>query len=106
FSSRRRHTRFSRDWSSDVCSSDLVEVARAPFERAEVAIEAGEGQELLAAAWAGDDSIAYLVRDADGRVSLRRETGDRTDILLEEIGRASCREGGEGAEGGVPAGNE
>src|SRR5690606_40236914 len=22
--SRRRHTRFSRDWSSDVCSSDLV----------------------------------------------------------------------------------
>src|SRR5690606_39310565 len=25
FSSRRRHTRFSRDWSSDVCSSDLEE---------------------------------------------------------------------------------
>src|SRR5690606_17194544 len=24
FSSRRRHTRFSRDWSPDVCSSDLV----------------------------------------------------------------------------------
>src|SRR5690606_12647724 len=23
FSSRRRHTRFARDWSSDVCSSDL-----------------------------------------------------------------------------------
>src|SRR5690606_40404080 len=21
---RRRHTRFSRDWSSDVCSSDLI----------------------------------------------------------------------------------
>src|SRR5690606_39697044 len=26
FSSRRRHTRFSRDWSSDVCSSDLFKV--------------------------------------------------------------------------------
>src|SRR5699024_11337279 len=25
FSSRRRHTRSKRDWSSDVCSSDLVE---------------------------------------------------------------------------------
>src|ERR1041385_376876 len=25
FSSRRRHTRCSRDWSSDVCSSDLLE---------------------------------------------------------------------------------
>src|SRR5206468_7079280 len=28
FSSRRRHTRSDRDWSSDVCSSDL---RRAPF---------------------------------------------------------------------------
>src|SRR2546429_431252 len=26
FSSRRRHTRCSRDWSSDVCSSDLITV--------------------------------------------------------------------------------
>src|SRR2546422_8324476 len=26
FSSRRRHTRCSRDWSSDVCSSDLVAI--------------------------------------------------------------------------------
>src|SRR3712207_7652951 len=25
FSSRRRHTRYWRDWSSDVCSSDLLE---------------------------------------------------------------------------------
>src|SRR3712207_7660648 len=25
FSSRRRHTRYWRDWSSDVCSSDLSE---------------------------------------------------------------------------------
>src|SRR5690606_9944728 len=28
FSSRRRHTRFSRDWSSDVCSSDLFELLK------------------------------------------------------------------------------
>src|SRR3712207_9584692 len=27
FSSRRRHTRYWRDWSSDVCSSDRAEVA-------------------------------------------------------------------------------
>src|SRR5205809_1267946 len=27
FSSRRRHTRCSRDWSSDVCSSDLASIA-------------------------------------------------------------------------------
>src|SRR2546421_9610425 len=42
FSSRRRHTRSDRDWSSDVCSSDLQPVpprdprftGRAPAERA------------------------------------------------------------------------
>src|SRR5690606_41205145 len=28
FCSRRRHTRFSRDWSSDVCSSDLEVLRR------------------------------------------------------------------------------
>src|SRR2546430_6885101 len=36
FSSRRRHTRFDCDWSSDVCSSDLprqAAVLPAPFEQ-------------------------------------------------------------------------
>src|SRR5690625_5612896 len=37
FSSRRRHTRWPRDWSSDVCSSDLIrkslfEIADHPAE--------------------------------------------------------------------------
>src|SRR5690242_21337867 len=31
FSSRRRHTRLTCDWSSDVCSSDLVRMLSAPF---------------------------------------------------------------------------
>src|SRR5437660_10180635 len=40
FSSRRRHTRWPRDWSSDVCSSDLthrnsLEVSFAPGRRPE-----------------------------------------------------------------------
>src|SRR5256885_5811075 len=29
FSSRRRHTRLQGDWSSDVCSSDLIQVPSA-----------------------------------------------------------------------------
>src|SRR5207249_9025522 len=33
FSSRRRHTRSKRDWSSDVCSSDLCESAGEPAVR-------------------------------------------------------------------------
>src|SRR5690606_39919129 len=32
-SSRRRHTRFSRDWSSDVCSSDLSFPGRGVLDR-------------------------------------------------------------------------
>src|SRR2546430_9591198 len=33
FSSRRRHTRFDCDWSSDVCSSDLTHHAEAEVSR-------------------------------------------------------------------------
>src|SRR5258707_8648301 len=48
FSSRRRHTRYWRDWSSDVCSSDLlgrvVEVH--PDDAAEVGLAAGQAAEL------------------------------------------------------------
>src|SRR5258707_13947171 len=38
FSSRRRHTRYWRDWSSDVCSSDLtcvLKISRQPLGREE-----------------------------------------------------------------------
>src|SRR5699024_11857382 len=34
FSSRRRHTRSKRDWSSDVCSSDLVSCSQLLFRSA------------------------------------------------------------------------
>src|SRR2546426_7851726 len=33
FSSRRRHTRLQGDWSSDVCSSDLVNAHMRDYER-------------------------------------------------------------------------
>src|SRR5690606_39481994 len=47
-SSRRRHTRFSRDWSSDVCSSDLVlgDTTGTPLSFAEIKI-AGKQQFML-----------------------------------------------------------
>src|SRR5690606_29603572 len=41
--SRRRHTRFSRDWSSDVCSSDLFEVIGNDLSLT-IAAEAGQLQ--------------------------------------------------------------
>src|SRR5207245_6269060 len=33
FPSRRRHTRCYRDWSSDVCSSDLLALERVPHRQ-------------------------------------------------------------------------
>src|SRR5690606_40252251 len=39
-SSRRRHTRFSRDWSSDVCSSDLEGLFRRRAEQRAVTPDA------------------------------------------------------------------
>src|SRR3712207_9525221 len=44
FSSRRRHTRYWRDWSSDVCSSDLVATRAAGLagELARIAIGASD----------------------------------------------------------------
>src|SRR2546426_4018675 len=36
FSSRRRHTRLQGDWSSDVCSSDLVERQAGPVRMGEL----------------------------------------------------------------------
>src|SRR5215510_8763706 len=43
FSSRRRHTRWPRDWSSDVCSSDLDDV-RAGLEV--LAVDGLDGRRL------------------------------------------------------------
>src|SRR5439155_12890379 len=55
FSSRRRHTRWPRDWSSDVCSSDLAHVERASIdvrprgdEQVEVALSCEAGTEPIA----------------------------------------------------------
>src|SRR5207249_7536430 len=76
FSSRRRHTSSKRDWSSDVCSSDLSRVSERTAE-------------LLA-----ETRDVEIPRGAVGRMIDR---GERiADPLLEgvenEIGRASCRE--------------
>src|SRR5690606_39683845 len=45
--SRRRHTRFSRDWSSDVCSSDLAQVWQQQLDLLARRIEGSIGDTLL-----------------------------------------------------------
>src|SRR5438128_7116676 len=66
FSSRRRHTRCYRDWSSDVCSSDLVR-----------------------------DRLCQIIRQHNLDPTLVKAYAVdfcKTKALREEIGRASCRE--------------
>src|SRR6266704_4416341 len=65
FSSRRRHTRSKRDWSSDVCSSDLLDVGRPQHATLECrgSQVGGEGIDLL--------------RDECGRECLPGNHGER-----------------------------
>src|SRR5690606_16095808 len=49
FSSRRRHTRFSRDWSSDVCSSDLNNIATELMSARDHALEANRAKSTFLA---------------------------------------------------------
>src|SRR2546422_2481943 len=83
FSSRRRHTRCSRDWSSDVCSSDLSITARAnPGSKLESAWNVHTGDGSVTMSVPGDLQANIDATTNDGRISLG----------IPEIGRASCRE--------------
>src|SRR3546814_12045354 len=84
------------DWSSDVCSSDLVTAIGFVTDRAERAL-AIEANHLLGgdAVVRGDQPIAGLLREAASAPWLAHtETVEFSSMIRvgEEIGRASCRE--------------
>src|SRR5439155_14098310 len=81
-SSRRRDTRWPRDWSSDVCSSDLIETLRRRADRA--------GH--LLGVLARFDVLDSLQQGERGREILWVEAPGYGKQIIEEIGRASCRE--------------
>src|SRR6266852_3871790 len=58
FSSRRRHTRCYRDWSSDVCSSDLTKLIRQIRDHRGVSIIIIE--HILAALMSLSDRVVVL----------------------------------------------
>src|SRR3712207_8719160 len=73
FSSRRRHTRYWRDWSSDVCSSDLVGLAADLVDLVDIDdaalrplhIVVGGLQQL-------EDDVLHILADIAGRSEERR----------------------------------
>src|SRR4051812_49949115 len=81
FSSRRRHTRLTCDWSSDVCSSDLlVDIALAhhmPVRKRRRVKELAEGDHDAGAEPDSDLTVPGVLQDDIG--------------LAIQIGRASCR---------------
>src|SRR2546429_5843810 len=84
FSSRRRHTRCSRDWSSDVCSSDLIAAAEKAPLRDETTDRDPTYEALRAELAKSQTDLASLEARATATASLVRS--------YREIGRASCRE--------------
>src|SRR5260370_15307412 len=80
FSSRRRHTRFKCDWSSDVCSSDLV--GGGTLIRVDVRVVAATNQPLEQRLQAGTfrRDLFFRLQVVEIRVPPLRERP--TDILL------------------------
>src|SRR5699024_11781757 len=89
FSSRRRHTRSKRDWSSDVCSSDLP-----------IAATWSEASDVL-----GYDMAELVANDPEGLLDQTEYTQPAlvaagVAVWRTEIGRASSRERARGDEQG------
>src|SRR2546427_5924311 len=81
FSSRRRHTRFDCDWSSDVCSSDLTHNI--------VAVKEASGDFAQIMAILRDRPPGFRVLSGDDAVTVPLIALGADGI---KIGRASCRE--------------
>src|SRR6266511_3167914 len=81
FSSRRRHTRFSRDWSSDVCSSDLPgprpAAAWGGRGRGGGRVSASQPRHPFTIAW----EIWQAWSDAEAMRTARRRTAARGESL-------------------------
>src|SRR5437870_2920581 len=112
FSSRRRHTRWPRDWSSDVCSSDLDGDAAAHAGEvaggAGLAAVEGADAEALGEVAVGDEAVlvglvglAAVLADATGEALGHDEEEGGGD---EEGGDAHVEEPGDG--GGAVVGVE
>src|SRR5699024_12188135 len=91
FSSRRRHTRSKRDWSSDVCSSDLnlavVECAGVGYAVRTSSVTVSRLPAI------GEEAMLYTyLHISENAVELFGFRDQNELSCFKKIGRASCRE--------------
>src|SRR5207249_8273353 len=101
---RRRHTRSKRDWSSDVCSSDLPRSAAARGAMMGVSKWLAPLMQQYDVIWCPIHLMPYKeqwpVGAPTASLYLVEAAAEQTG-LPDEIGRASCRERGGIAGGAV-----
>src|SRR3989440_5782044 len=79
FSSRRRHTRSDRDWSSDVCSSDLEETGCEPIRLYNASRVESFYRHRVDEVALGPVFVAFVDRAAEPRLSAEH---DRAEWLV------------------------
>src|SRR5467141_4900386 len=102
FSSRRRHTRFKCDWSSDVCSSDLLrraESTRGSFEadsrsasaaRNSLKAQSEDLRKRVAAGGSDADSLKHQLTDTQNRLKLLESEGKIAETVVHDYGPSVC----------------
>src|SRR5439155_14386221 len=94
FSSRRRHTRWPRDWSSDVCSSDLLGVTPGEFRQRAEELAGRHAQVNAELAQATAQAVEWESRSTSqiqAVTLLREESGVLTARVEELAKRAESR---------------
>src|SRR5688572_31486152 len=94
FSSRRRHTRFDCDWSSDVCSSDLIDVneERIGFMLVAVDITSEKRIRSTMARYMSPEVAEQLLASGEAVLGGKDQKVSILFSDIRKIGRASCRE--------------
>src|SRR2546421_10524632 len=76
FSSRRRHTRSDRDWSSDVCSSDLEETGCEPIRLYNASRVESFYRHRVDEVALGPVFVAFVDRAAEPRLSAEHDRAE------------------------------
>src|ERR1039457_1524084 len=84
FSSRRRHTRLQGDWSSDVCSSDLLTFSKGPLQDEHPEWPSDVRAGIAAGKLVGGMTVepARILVGAPLSVSASEENGAKTETWL------------------------